>query len=311
MQASGLRAKTGAIGVEKTAKIIDGAKIAEEIRQDLRREVEELAGRGVTPGLAVVLVGEDPASQVYVRRKNKSCLDLGLASFSHELPADCTQDRLLGLIAELNADSRVHGILVQLPLPKQINEHKVLLAMDPDKDVDGFHPVNVGKMLSGEPGFLPCTPAGCQQLLIRSGYNPDGQHVVIVGRSNIVGKPLAAILMQKADGANATVTVCHSRTRDLPSITRQGDILIAAIGVPRFVKADMVKEGSVVIDVGVNRVEDATAKAGYRLVGDVDFEEVKAKVEAITPVPGGVGPMTIVMLMKNTILSARRKLEEV
>jgi methylenetetrahydrofolate dehydrogenase (NADP+)/methenyltetrahydrofolate cyclohydrolase len=295
--------------VEKTAKIIDGVKIAGEIRQDLRREVEDLAARGVTPGLAVVLVGEDPASQVYVRRKNKSCADLGLASFSHELPADCAQDRLLGLIADLNADSRVHGILVQLPLPKQIDEHKVLLAIDPGKDVDGFHPVNVGKMLSGEPGFLPCTPAGCQQLLVRGGYNPDGRHVVIVGRSNIVGKPLAAILMQKAEGANATVTVCHSRTRDLPSITRQGDILIAAIGVPRFVKADMVKEGSVVIDVGVNRVEDATAKAGYRLVGDVDFDAVKSKVEAITPVPGGVGPMTIVMLMKNTIQSARRRAE--
>ena len=291
--------------MEKTAKIIDGAKIADDIRQDLRREVQALAVRGVTPGLAVVLVGEDPASRIYVRRKNKSCADLGLASFSHELPADCPQDRLLELIGDLNADSRVHGILVQLPLPKQIDEHKVLLAIDPDKDVDGFHPVNVGKMLSGEPGFLPCTPAGCQQLLIRSGYNPDGQHVVIVGRSNIVGKPLAAILMQKAEGANATVTVCHSRTRDLPSITRQGDILIAAIGVPRFVKADMVKEGAVVIDVGVNRVEDATAKAGYRLVGDVDFDAVKAKAEAITPVPGGVGPMTIVMLMKNTIQSAR------
>lgn len=290
----------------KTAKIIDGVKIADEIREDLRREVAELKGRGVTPGLAVVLVGEDPASQVYVRRKNKSCEELGLASFSHELPADTSEARLLGLISELNADARVHGILVQLPLPRHIDEHKVLLAIDPDKDVDGFHPMNVGKMFTGEQAFLPCTPAGCQELLVRSGYSPEGKHVVILGRSNIVGKPLAAILMQKAKGANATVTVCHSRTRDLPAITRQGDILAAAIGVPLFVKADMVKEGAVVIDVGINRVEDASAKRGYRLVGDVDFEAVKEKAEAITPVPGGVGPMTIVMLMKNTIQSARR-----
>jgi len=286
-------------------KLISGKKIAEEIREDLRAEIEELKRSGVTPGLAVVLVGEDPASEVYVRQKNRSCEDLGLASFSQKLPADFPEDRLLGLVKELNQDSRVHGILVQLPLPKHIDAHKVLLAIDPNKDVDGFHPMNVGKMLTGERSFLPCTPAGCQQLLLRSGHSPEGKHVVIVGRSNIVGKPLAAILMQKADGANATVTVCHSRTRDLGSVTRLGDIVVAAIGVPRFVTADMVKEGAVVIDVGINRVEDASAKRGYRLMGDVDFEAVKEKAAAITPVPGGVGPMTIVMLMKNTVLSAR------
>lgn len=232
---------------------------------------------------------------------------MGIVSFSHELPDDTPEERLLELVAGLNADPSVDGILVQLPLPKQISETKVLNAIDPAKDVDGFHPVNVGKMLNGEACFLPCTPHGCQVMLQRAGFDPAGQHVVIVGRSNIVGKPLAAMLMQKAAGANATVTVCHSRTRDLPALTRQADILIAAIGVPEFVTADMVKDGVVVIDVGVNRVEDASKKSGYRLVGDVAFEEVAAKAKAISPVPGGVGPMTITMLLQNTVQSARRR----
>ncbi|HNR31083.1 MAG TPA: bifunctional methylenetetrahydrofolate dehydrogenase/methenyltetrahydrofolate cyclohydrolase FolD [Candidatus Hydrogenedentes bacterium] len=288
-----------------TAKIIDGKLIAEAIRGELKDEVAMLARRGVVPGLAVVLVGNDAASEVYVRAKRKTCLELGINSFDYDLPPDCTERRLLDLIRDLNEDGRVHGILVQMPLPKQIDSGKVLLAIDPRKDVDGFHPVNLGKLLSGEPCFVSCTPAGCQQLLLRSGYDPAGKHVVIVGRSNIVGKPLVALLMQKAPGGNATVTVCHSRTRDIAAITRQGDILVAAMGVPEFVKADMVKEGAVVIDVGVNRVPDATKKSGTRLVGDVDFAAVSQKVEAITPVPGGVGPMTITMLMKNTVQAAR------
>jgi methylenetetrahydrofolate dehydrogenase (NADP+)/methenyltetrahydrofolate cyclohydrolase len=254
--------------------------------------------------LAVVLVGENSASQVYVRMKRRACGDLGVNSFSHDLPQDTPEQALLDLVDKLNRDERVHGILVQLPLPKHINEQKVLNAVNPLKDVDGFHPVNVGKMLNGDKCFLPCTPAGCQELLMRSGYDPAGRHVVIIGRSNIVGKPLAAILMQKAPGADATVTVCHSRTANLPELARQADILIAAIGVPRFVKASMVREGAVVIDVGVNRVPDARDKRGYRLVGDVDFDEVSEVAGAITPVPGGVGPMTITMLMKNTIDAA-------
>ncbi len=289
---------------KKTAALIDGKAVAAEIRSELVEEVKALARRGVTPGIAVVLVGENPASQVYVRMKKKACAELGVASFAHDLPASCTEKRLLNLIAKLNADPKVHGILVQLPLPKQIDEQRVLNAIDPAKDVDGFHPMNVGKLLNGEKAFLPCTPAGCQELLVRSGHSPEGKHVVIVGRSNIVGKPMAAILMQKAPGANATVTVCHSRTKNLSAVTKQADILIAAIGVPEFVKANMVKDGVVVIDVGVNRVEDPKAERGYRLVGDVDFENVRKKAKAITPVPGGVGPMTITMLMKNTVESA-------
>lgn len=285
-------------------KIISGDKVAAAIRADLRGEIEALAKRGVVPGLAVVLVGDNPASQVYVRRKKQACAEMGIRSFSYEFPATCTEKRLLALIAKLNADPHVHGILVQLPLPKQIDEQKVLLAIDPSKDVDGFHPVNVGKMLSGVKGFLPCTPAGCQELLLRSGYDPSGKHVVIVGRSNLVGKPLAAILMQKAAGANATVTVCHSRTKNLSKITNQADILVAAIGVPGFVKAGMVKKGAIVIDVGINRIEDTSKKSGFRLVGDVDFASVSKKAKAITPVPGGVGPMTITMLLKNTVQSA-------
>jgi len=289
----------------KTARIIDGKKVAAKMRAELSEEIKALAKRKITPGLAVVLVGDNPASQVYVRMKERACEELGIASFEHRYPKTMTERRLLNLIGKLNADQRVHGILVQLPLPKHIDEKKILNAIDPAKDVDGFHPVNVGKMLVGEPCFLPCTPHGCQQLLIRYGYDPSGKHVVIVGRSNIVGKPVAAILMQKAPGANATVTVCHSRTKNIAAVTKQADILIAAMGVPEFVKARMVKPGAVVIDVGVNRVDDKTKKAGYRLVGDVDYEGVRKKARAITPVPGGVGPMTITMLLKNTVQSAR------
>jgi len=288
------------------AKIIDGKKIAEEIRAEVGVEVKKLAKKKIQPGLAVVLVGEDPASEVYVRMKKKACANLGIASFDYDLPKNTSERKLLNLIAKLNADKKVHGILVQLPLPKQISEAKVLNAIDPEKDVDGFHPINVGKMLNGEPAFLPCTPHGCQQLLVRSGIKTEGKHVVVVGRSNIVGKPMASIMMQKAVGANATVTVCHSRTKNMAKITQQADILIAAIGVPNFIKARMVKQGVVVIDVGVNRVDDASKKAGYRLVGDVDFKAVSKKARAITPVPGGVGPMTITMLMLNTLESAKR-----
>lgn len=288
------------------AKIIDGKRIAADIRIEIKKEVQALAKRKVTPGLAVVLVGENPASQMYVRMKKKACAEMGISSFDYDLPKNCSEERLLTLIDKLNADKKVHGILVQLPLPKQISEAKVLNAIDRAKDVDGFHPVSVGKMLNGEETFLPCTPRGCQELLIRSGYDPAGKHVVVVGRSNIVGKPMAAILMQKAFGANATVTVCHSRTKNMSRLTQQADILIAAIGVPKFIKSRMVKQGVVVIDVGVNRVEDNTKRSGYRLEGDVDFKNVVKKAKAITPVPGGVGPMTITMLLQNTVESAKR-----
>lgn len=287
-------------------KIIDGKILSGIIREEIKVGVDALRDKGCTPGLAVVLVGEDPASQVYVRNKRKTCEALGIASFAHDLPADTPESELLALIDGLNGDPQVHGILVQMPLPNHIDENKVLLAIDPDKDVDGFHPVNVGKLLIGEEAFVPCTPKGCQEMLIRSGNDPAGKHVVVVGRSNIVGKPMAALLMQKGPGANATVTVCHSRTQNLPEMVRQADIVIAAIGVPHFITADMVKEGVVVIDVGMNRIEDASKKTGYRLVGDVDYDAVKGKASAITPVPGGVGPMTITMLMKNTLEAASR-----
>ena len=291
-----------------TAKIISGKQIAEEMRAEMKQEIEELKTKhDLVPGLAVVLVGEDPASQVYVRNKKKSCEQIGVNSIEHKLAADTPEDELLAIVDKLNNDGNVHGILVQLPLPKQIDENKVLNRIMPAKDVDGFHPFNVGRMLVGDPIFLPCTPHGVQQMLVRSGAKVEGSHVVIVGRSNIVGKPVAAILMQKAAGANATVTVCHSRTKNLPEVTRLGDILIAAIGVPEFVKADMVREGAVVIDVGVNRVEDKSKPKGFKLVGDVDFEAVKEKASAISPVPGGVGPMTITMLLHNTIRAAKVK----
>mgnify|MGYP002624724246 CR=1 FL=1 len=288
------------------AKIIDGNKIADEIREEIRRDVAKLAKKNVTPGLATVLVGADPASEVYVRMKRRDCADLGIQSFDHNLPATLSQKKLLELIESLNADPRVHGILVQLPLPKQINEAAVLNAIDPRKDADGFHPINVGKLLNGEEAFLPCTPKGCQQMLMRSGYDPAGKHVVVVGRSNIVGKPMAAILMQKAAGANATVTVCHSRTKNIAKFTKQADILIAAIGSPRFIKGSMVKDGVIVIDVGVNRVDDASKKSGYMLEGDVDVKTVSKKARAISPVPGGVGPMARIMRMQTTVEAARR-----
>jgi len=289
----------------RTAKIIDGKKISSAILADLKKDIEQLAGSGIIPGLAVVLVGSDPASQVYVNAKRKTCAEIGVASFYHAMPENCTEKRLLGLIDKLNADPKVHGILVQMPLPKRISEKRVLEAILPGKDVDGFHPVNVGRLLNGEECFVSCTPAGCHALLMRSGYDPSGKHVVIVGRSNIVGKPLAALLMQKAQGANATVTVCHSRTRNIGKYTREADILIAAMGVPEFIQPHMVREGAVVIDVGVNRIPDATKKSGTRLVGDVAFAGVSKKAKAITPVPGGVGPMTIAMLMTNTVKAAR------
>ncbi len=292
-----------------SAKIIDGNAIAKEMRAEIKVQAQELKSKhGVTPGLAVVLVGEDPASQVYVRMKGKACADAEFFSDEHKLPVDTTEADLLKLVAQLNADDKIHGILVQLPLPKHINESKVLLAIDPAKDVDGFHPTNVGKMMIGQETFLPCTPHGCVQMLIRSGIEIPGKHVVIVGRSNIVGRPLMNMLSQKNDRANATVTCVHTRTKNMTEITRQADILIAAAGRPKMVTADMVKDGVVVIDVGVNRVDDPSAKRGYRLVGDVDFEAVKEKASAISPVPGGVGPMTITMLLYNTIASVKAKL---
>ena len=286
------------------AQIISGKEISEQIREELRKKVAYLKDRGITPGLGVVLVGEDPASKIYVNNKIKACEDLGLKSKAVILPAEVTEDELLKKVDELNADPEIHAFLVQLPLPKPIDENKVINRIDPHKDADAFHPFNVGRMLIGDPIFMPATPHGIQEMLVRSGNDPAGKHVVIIGRSNIVGKPVAAILMQKGKGANATVTVCHSRTSNLQEIVKTGDIVVAAIGSPRFITKDMIKEGAVVIDVGTNRVEDATAKKGYRLVGDVDFENVKEVASAITPVPGGVGPMTIVMLMKNAISAA-------
>lgn len=287
------------------AQIINGNEIARTIREEIKAEVARMKQDGIVPGLVVIIVGEDPASQVYVRKKGEACAEMGIYSETVRLPASTTEEELLALIDKYNKDPRFDGILVQLPLPKHISEEKVLLRIDPGKDVDGFHPFNVGRMVVGAETYLPCTPAGCQELLIRSGNSPEGKHVVVVGRSNIVGKPVANILVQKAKGANATVTICHSGTKNLPEITRQADILIAAMGSPQFIKADMVKEGVVVIDVGVNRISDPTAKGGTRLVGDVDFEAVKLKAKAITPVPGGVGPMTITMLMKNTVKAAK------
>ncbi|MFQ5987498.1 MAG: bifunctional methylenetetrahydrofolate dehydrogenase/methenyltetrahydrofolate cyclohydrolase FolD [Dehalococcoidia bacterium] len=290
-----------------TAKIIDGTKIAEEVREELKARVERLREKGVIPGLVMVRVGEDPASVSYVRGKSKASEELGIYSETIVLPEDAKEEEVLAKVEELNRDPRFHGILVQLPLPKHIDSDKVLNAIEPMKDVDGFHPVNAGRLLIGEPYFLPCTPHGVQQLLLRSGYDPGGKHVVICGRSNIVGKPLMAILLQKKKGANATVTVCHTGTRDLSAITREADILIAAMGSPKAITADMVKDGAVVIDVGVNRIPDATKKSGYRLVGDTDFDAIKEKAEAISPVPGGVGPMTVTMLMVNTVRAAEEQ----
>ena len=289
------------------ARILNGNEIAAELRAEVAEGVAQLtASGGPQPGLAAVLVGDDAASAVYVRNKGRACAEAGMDSETFHLPVDTPQDVLLSLIDQLNADDRFHGILVQLPLPAQIDEATAIERIAPAKDVDGLHPVSQGKMLQGEPTYLPCTPSGVQQVLLRSGYDPAGQHVVIVGRSNIVGKPLAALLMQRSIGGNATVTVCHTRTRNLSDITRQADILVAAMGVPGAITADMVRDGAVVIDVGINRVDDATRRRGYRLVGDVDFDAVAAKSEAITPVPGGIGPMTIAMLLSNTLDAARR-----
>jgi len=290
------------------ANIISGKAIAEEMQNEMKGEVEKLAAQGVVPRLEVILVGEDPASHVYVRNKERACDRLGMISDTRRLPASTSQEEILGLIDEFNNNPAVHGILVQLPLPDQINEEAVLIAIDPDKDVDGFHPVNVGKMVIGEPGFLPCTPHGIQMLLKRSGVDPKGKHVVVVGRSNIVGKPVANILLQKKEGANAIVTVVHTAAADMSYYTRQADILISAVGRAAIITADMVKDGAVVIDVGTNRIDDPSREKGYRLVGDVDFEAVSQKASYITPVPGGVGPMTITMLMYNTIESAKRTL---
>ena len=287
------------------AQLIKGAEVATQIREELKKEIAELKTKhNVVPGLATVLVGADPASQVYVGAKEKTSKELGIYSERYDLPEKTTQEELIALVNKLNKDPKVHGILVQLPLPKHLNEEEVLYAIDPKKDVDGFHPVNVGKLMIGEPDYMPCTPAGIQQLLIRSGTQIEGAEVVIVGRSNIVGKPIANILLQKAPGANATVTVCHTRTKDMAFHTKRADILIVAAGRPKAITADMVKEGVVVIDVGVNQIGE-TADGKRILCGDVDFDAVKEKAKAITPVPGGVGPMTITMLMMNTVRAAK------
>jgi methylenetetrahydrofolate dehydrogenase (NADP+)/methenyltetrahydrofolate cyclohydrolase len=281
------------------ATLIKGSEISKQIKEELKQEVARLKEKhNITPGLATILVGEDEASKVYVGQKEKTCKELGIHSERIDLQGNTNETDLLKLVVKLNKDSKIHGILVQLPLPKHINETNVLYAIDPKKDVDGFHPVNVGKLMLGEPDFIPCTPHGIQELLIRTGVKTDGAEAVIVGRSNIVGKPIANMLLQKKKGANATVTICHTGTKDLASHTRRADILIVAAGRPKTITADMVKDGVVVIDVGVNRL-----KTG--LVGDVDFETVKEKAKAITPVPGGVGPMTIAMLMYNTVEAAK------
>lgn len=293
-----------------SAKILDGKELAETMREEMKVEVRELKEKhGLTPGLAVVLVGEDPASVSYVTGKRRACAEMGIYSREENHPADMAEEDLLALIGELNSDPKVHGILVQVPLPKHLDERKVLYAIDPAKDVDGFHPFNVGEMMIGEDTFLPCTPHGVQQMLVRYGIQTASRHVVIVGRSNLVGRPLSNMLSQKASHADATVTLCHSRTPDIGKYTRQADIVIAAIGRPNTITADMVSEGAVVIDVGVTRVEDSTRKRGYRLAGDVDFEAVKEKASAITPVPGGVGPLTITMLLHNTIKAAMKSID--
>jgi methylenetetrahydrofolate dehydrogenase (NADP+) / methenyltetrahydrofolate cyclohydrolase len=282
------------------AHLIDGKAIAAEVRGEVATRTSELATRGVTPGLATVLVGEDPASRVYIAGKRKACAEVGITAWDHDLPASTSQEDLLGLLADLNGDAAVHGILVQLPLPEHIDEQRILLAVDPDKDADGFHPQNLGRLLAGDPVVAPATPAGIRELLVRSRVETSGAEVVIVGRSNIVGKPLAALLMQKAPGANATVTVCHTGTKDLPGHTRRADILVAAIGRAKAITAPMVAPGAVVIDVGINRTESG-------LVGDVDFEAVSEVASMISPVPGGVGPMTIAMLLSNTVKLAEAR----
>ena len=289
-----------------SAKIIRGKPIADEVRAEVAAGVAEMRDKhGVTPGIGVLLVGDDPASAVYVRLKRKAAEEAGMVSEVVRLSADAPQDEALDAIRRMNADPNIHGILAQMPLPKRMDEDAAIQAIDPDKDVDGLHPFNMGLLAAGKPAFVPATPGGVQMMLTRSGFDPAGKNVAILGRSNIVGKPLANLLMQRAAGANATVTVCHTRTRNLAEIARRADILIAAIGQPRFVTADMIGEGAVVIDVGVNRVAAPERKSGFRLVGDVDYAAAKEKAAAITPVPGGVGPMTIAMLLRNTLDAAR------
>jgi methylenetetrahydrofolate dehydrogenase (NADP+)/methenyltetrahydrofolate cyclohydrolase len=290
-----------------SAKIIDGTAIAQAVRDEVSREAEQLRTEGIEPCLAVMLVGENPASKVYVGMKEKKCAEVGIRNVDRRLPEDTPEDEILGILDAWNEDPAIHGILVQLPLPDHVNEKTVMERIRPDKDADGFHPINVGRLASGDPdAFRPCTPAGVQVMLQHIGYDPAGKHAVIVGRSNIVGRPMAAILSQKAPWANATVTMAHSRSEDLGAITRSADLLIVAVGRPDAVTGDMVSDDTVVIDVGVNRVEDDTRERGYRLVGDVAYDEVAEKASWITPVPGGVGPMTIAMLLKNTVTAARR-----
>ena len=289
-----------------SARILDGTAIAAEIRAEVAEQVKALAAGGIMPGLAVVIVGDDPASQIYVKSKGQACHDAGMLSETVRLPAETSEAELLAVVDRLNADPTIHGFITQLPLPPHIDANRVLNRISPSKDVDGFHPVNVGKLSVGDPtAFRPATPLGVQQMLVRSGIETKGAHAVVVGRSNIVGKPMASLLLQDSPGGNATVTICHSRSRDLPSITRQADILIVAIGKPGFVTGDMVKPGAVVVDIGINRVSDASHPKGYRVVGDVDYEAVSKRASAITPVPGGVGKMTIAMLLMNTLQAAR------
>ena len=290
-----------------TATILDGKQLAATMRADIAKQVAELkAKHGITPGLGVILIGADPASTSYVTAKEKACEEAGMYSQDVRMPAETTQEEALGLVRKMNADPRIHGILVQLPLPKHIDEAAVINAIIPEKDVDGFTPINVGRMMIGETCFLPCTPHGIIQMLISAGIETSGKHAVVIGRSNIVGKPVAHLLMRKAKGGNATVTVCHTGTKDLASFTKQADILVVAAGRPNTVTGDMIKPGAVIIDVGVNRVPDATKKNGFRLVGDVDFDSAAQVASLITPVPGGVGPMTITMLLYNTLESAMR-----
>ena len=292
------------------ANILDGTALSKEIRSEVAESTLNLKTlHNLTPGLAAVLVGDDPASAVYVRNKGRACDEVGIFSEVFRLPKDTTQESVLDLVEDLNRVARFHGILVQLPLPEQIDETTIIEHIAPSKDVDGIHPFNLGKLTQGIPEFIPGTPAGVQQLLVRNGYDPAGKHVVICGRSNIVGKPLATLLTQRSDGSNATVTVCHTRTNNITDFTKRADIVVAAIGRPKAITADMLKPGCIVIDVGINRVEDASRKSGYRLIGDVDYENILPICEAITPVPGGVGPMTIAMLLVNTVKAAEKSIK--
>lgn len=292
-----------------TAKVIDGVGMAAKIRGEVAEGVAGIKGKhGVTVGIAVVLVGDDPASAIYVRNKGRAATEAGMVASVFRLPVEASEDEVLAQVSEINEAPQFHGMIVQLPLPNQVNEETVIETIHPDKDVDGLHPENMGRLMAGMPRFVSGTPAGVQQMLIRSGYDPSGQHVVICGRSNIVGKPLANLLMQRDDGSNSTVTVCHTRTRDIIDLTRQADVIVAAMGVPEFVTGEMVREGVVAIDVGINRVDAPGRKRGYRLVGDIHYESVAEKAAAITPVPGGVGPMTIAMLLSNTLKAARRSI---